>query len=171
MAQDYRCELLWLPYRTLQKAIPAVHADETKGETHIRVRAVARQQTHLKYAALRGLTMNFPTQPGNTDLALAGLLAASDDPAQYAQLAFNAYWVENQNLNDATTVQSLLTASGNDPQTFDAQARLSQLQEHQLVSEERGVVDAPAYILEEQLFIGREHMPWIKEMLREASAS
>jgi 2-hydroxychromene-2-carboxylate isomerase len=165
LLEEYTFELLWRPYRSLQKAVPAKADDETKGETHIRVRAAARQQTHLKYAALRNLPMKFPADPGNTDLALAGLLAADKDPTTYAQLAFDAYWVENLDLSDERLVRKLLADSGHDPQTFDAAARLAELEDAQIPSEERGVVDTPAYLIEEQIFIGREHLPWIRELL------
>jgi len=165
LQQDYEFDLVLQPYRAQQKAVPAQTQDETKGETHIRVRALARQQTHLKYAELRGLPMHFPVAPGNTDLALAGLLYARQHPALYSALAFEAYWVDNSDLNDAEVVARLLRDSGHEPEAFDAEARLQALEEAQIPTEERGVVDAPAYVLNEQVFIGREHLPWIRELL------
>ncbi len=166
LLDDYSFELVWRPYRSLQKAVPAATTGETKGETHVRVRAAARQQTHLKYAALRGLAMRFPAQPGSTDMALAGLLSAQTEPAAYAQRAFAAYWEDNLDLNDEALIRDLLTASGHDPESFDAAERLTELEAMQLTSEELGVVDTPAYVIDGQVFIGREHLPWVRELLQ-----
>ncbi len=165
LLDDYVVKLVFHPYRTGQKAVPPAHADETKGETHIRVRALAQQETHLKYAALRELPMVFPETPGNTDLALAGLLCAQQHPAAYCELAFQAYWVEGDDLNDPVAVARLLTDSGHDAAKFDFETRLQELEDLQIPSEERGVVDTPCYLIDEQVFIGREHLPWIQSLL------
>ena len=126
LAAQFSLELQWHPYRTQQKPVPMAGEHETKGETHIRVRAIARQQTHLKYASLRGLAMHFPEQPGNTDLALAALAFAQEKqqtkegPSAFARGAFRAYWVDNSDLNDPSLVQQLLQASGYTAEDFDA---------------------------------------------------
>lgn len=159
-------ELVWHPYRALQKGVPPAAEDETKGETHVRVRAAARRQTHLKYAELRGLPMRFPAQPGVTDMALAGLLYAQAAPAAYAQRAFAAYWVDNLDLNDEALVRDLLADSGHDPRGFDGAAGVAELEAMQVSSEELGVVDTPAYAIDGQIFIGREHLPWLRELLQ-----
>ena len=110
--------------------------------------------------------MRFPTQPGSTDMALAGLLSAQTEPAAYAQRAFAAYWEDNRDLNDEALIRDLLAASGHDPESFDAAARLTELEAMQLASEELGVVDTPAYVIDGQVFIGREHLPWVRELLQ-----
>ena len=165
LQQQLNLTLLWHPYQTRQSAIPAPLAQETPAQSHIRVRAEARQRVHLKYAALRGIGMHFPTQPGNCDLALAAMYVATNNPALYCRLAFEAYWVHQQDLSELTLIENLLRTSGHDPQTFNAGDRLAQLYAAQTPTEERGVVDAPAYIFADQVFIGREHLPWLRELL------
>ena len=44
--------------------------------------------------------------------------------------------------------------------------RLTELEAMQLTSEELGVVDTPAYVIDGQVFIGREHLPWVRELLQ-----
>ena len=39
----------------------------------------------------------------------------------------------------------------------------------QAKSEEAGIVGTPAYVIEEQIFVGREHLPWIEEIARAAA--
>lgn len=165
LRREHDFDLVFRPYRTQQKAVPVENDQETKGETHIRVRAQTRQLTHLKYAALCGLPMRFPATPGSTDLALAALFYAHQDPAAYSALAFHAYWVDNLDLNNPTLVNQLLEKSGHDPHGFDGQAHLQALEDAQIPTEESGVVDTPAYVVEGQVFIGREHLPWIRELL------
>ena len=79
--------------------------------------------------------------------------------------AYQAYWADQLDLNDATVIANLLEESGYDAAEFNG-SYLEKLDEHQLASEDRGVIDTPAYVIEEQVFIGREHLPWLREILR-----
>jgi 2-hydroxychromene-2-carboxylate isomerase len=162
---EFEAEPRWLPYRTNQHPLPTARADETKGETHIRVRERARRDMHEKYATIQGIPLNFRDDPGQTDIALAALLHVSGDPTAFIAAAFRAYWVENLDLNDATVVTGLLNQNGYDVSGFDQHALLDELDSQQISAEELGVVDAPAFVLGGQVFIGREHMPWLRELL------
>ncbi len=104
----------YLPFRSPQWPIPEQKSEETKGETHRRVRALARRDMHLKYAALQGTEMNFREEPGETDMALAALLYAQPSPEAFMQTALAAYWAGPQNLNDASVVEALLNSAGYD---------------------------------------------------------
>lgn len=158
----------WLPYNTMQQRIPPKREDENKGERHRRVRALARQNTHLLYADIQGVPMSFSEIPGNTDLALAALLFVQEDPLRFIHAAFAAYWAQQRDLNNAQVVAELLQAQGYEADKFDAERALQNLKEHQSQTEEQGVVDAPAYVLHEQMFIGREHLPWVEELLTQS---
>jgi 2-hydroxychromene-2-carboxylate isomerase len=120
---------------------------------------------HEKYATIQGIPLNFRDDPGQTDIALAALLHVSGDPTAFIAAAFRAYWVENLDLNDATVVTGLLNQNGYDVSGFDQHALLDELDSQQISAEELGVVDAPAFVLGGQVFIGREHMPWLRELL------
>ncbi|MEO0981392.1 MAG: DsbA family protein [Pseudomonadota bacterium] len=155
----------WRPFRTQQRPIPEAKPDETRGETHRRVRAIQRRETHLKYAALRGLEMRFRNEAGDTDPALAVLLTDLVDPPAYIDAAFRAYWVDGVDLGDADTVADVMARSGHDPDRINWAAAAETLDAAQTEAEEAGVVDAPGYRIADQLFIGREHLPWISELL------
>jgi len=152
-------DVTWLPFNTAQQSVPLASDDETKGDTHRRVRALSRQQTHLMYADLAGTDMHFRETPGSTELALAALLNTIDDRLDYILRAFQAYWVEQLDLNDSSVVTDLLGASGSVPDNLDV------LRESQLKAENEGIIDTPAYTINGQLFIGREHLPWIGQEL------
>lgn len=155
----------YLPFRTREAAIPEQKSEETKGETHRRVRALARRETHLKYAALQGTSMRFREGSVETDMALATLLYVQPSPEKFIQTAFAAYWTGQQNLNDASVVEALLNSAGYDASSFDAGKYLADLDTIQQEAEDMGIIDTPAYFIDGQIFIGREHLPWIEAML------
>lgn len=150
----------YLPFRTSQFPIPEEKPEETRGETHRRVRAIARRNTYQKYAAIQGTDLKFPNEPGETDLALAALLYVQPSPDKFIKAAFSAYWSEGQDLNDRDLVHRLLSAEG-----FGADKYLGELEQIYQEAEEIGIIDAPTYVVDGQIFLGREHLPWIETLL------
>jgi len=162
---DFAITAQWRPYRTQQKPVPAEKPEESRGETHIRVREIARRNMHLKYAGIQGTAMRFPDEPGQTDLALCALMHVQHDPVPFIDAAFTAYWVEHADLANPQVLGKLLSDTGYDTASFDPQSLLVGLEKEQLEAEQLGVVDTPAYVLAGTVFIGREHLPWIRELL------
>ena len=166
LRERHQLEIAWKPYQTQARDLPDQLENESVGQRHRRVRALSQRATWLKYAALQGVPLHFPERPGVTDLALGVLarLKTEDEQLRYIQAAFEAYWVAHADLNDPTFVTKLITqvklagALNED----SARAALTASQAH---AEDLGVVDAPAYILADHLFIGREHLPWIEELI------
>lgn len=158
-------DVQWRPFKTSQHAIDEQKPNETRGETHKRVREKARRAMHMMYAGLLKVPMQFPTTPGSCDLALAALLYTQPQPLPFIQAAFTAYWVEQQDLSDNQVIGSLLDDNGYDAAAFDAQHYLAELESSQTGFIEAGIVDAPAFVIGEHIFIGREHLPWIAELL------
>ena len=159
LASKYGTDVNWLAVQTKQAPIPEAAAVEDRGTTHRRIRAIARQKMHLHYARLQSTTMNFPPMPGNTDFALAMLHALEGDRTEFVQAAFASYWVDNQDLNNAEIVSSL---AGSRQPTPDVQNSLEAISAQ---VEGAGVIDAPAFIIAGELFIGREHLPWIETLI------
>ncbi|MBT4637243.1 MAG: hypothetical protein HOC09_00335 [Deltaproteobacteria bacterium] len=155
----------WIPFRSIQEPMPPRLTEETKTETHFRIRAEARQNNHLMYAEYQKLPMTFPSEPGETDLALAALLHLQDDPGDFIQAALEAYWVKNADLNSFEVVSGILSGIGIDPSQCDFSSYLTQLEAIQKDAWDGGVVEAPAYVIGGQVFIGREHLPWIESLI------
>jgi 2-hydroxychromene-2-carboxylate isomerase len=162
----HQLKVEWLPYQTKQESVPKWHSEESTGDSHRRVRAKARRDTHLMYAKAQGVSMRFPVECGGTDLALAALTYAKESPLAFLQVGFEAYWVDNMNLNDREVVSELLKKSGNNENLWDSAKSLAQLDVCQREAEEFGIVDAPAFVVDSQIFIGREHLPLIDSMLK-----
>jgi len=160
----------WLPVQTRQRPMAPQKAEESKTESHFRVREIARRNMNLHYADVQGIPMKFHEKPGDTDLALAAMLyasAAGETPLlAFIENAFRAYWEDLRDLNDAQQVDRLLKQSGLSADEFDAGEWLTRLAETGAQALDHGAIDAPAYIIAEQLFIGREHLPWIRALLQ-----
>ncbi len=158
-------DVTWLPFRSKQDPMTKEYAEETKTERHLRVRADARRSVHLRYAEVQGVTMAFRADSGETDLALAALLTVKSDPIPFAMAAFRAYWAGGADLNELRVVANLLNDAGYGPIEFEPKQALDSLEQVQCNAAEEKVIDAPAYVLSDQVFIGREHLPWIRELM------
>ncbi len=156
-------EVDWKPFRVVERDVPKLGKEETVGESHRRVRAESQRRLAIKYAAHQGIELRFPETPGVTDLALGVLGAIDGDRLPYIQAAFEAYWEAHADLDDPAVVQSILDKSGASLaiDLEDARALLETAQDH---AEEAGIVGAPAYVISDQIFVGREHLPWIEEL-------
>lgn len=153
----------WKPFRAIEREVPKLGKQETVGESHRRVRAASQRALSVKYAAHQGIDLRFPPQPGSTDLALGVLLGIEGDPLPFIRGALNAYWEAHADLDDMAVVHALLVESGVTYTGSLADAR-SVLEAAQMQAEEAGIVGVPGYVIEEQLFVGREHLPWIEEI-------
>ena len=156
----------WHPFSTIEGNLPKAKSNETVGESHRRVRAEARRATHIKYAAHQGIDLSFPEPRGETSLALGAMTLLGEDPTAFMQAAFETYWTEHANLDDVSVVNDLLATAGYALTIEDAAAVRAAMQIAQTEAEENGIVDAPAYLIDDQLFIGREHWPWINEIIQ-----
>ncbi len=154
----------WLPFGTNEEAIPEQKAEETRGEKHRRVRAIARRETHLLYAGVQGIDMQFLDNPGETDTCLAALALLEENPLPFIRAAFESYWVHGDNLNDEEIVQALWdnTAPGLELDLPTGLGRLAQIREE---ATEDKVFLTPSYLIGDQVFLGREHLPWIRELM------
>ncbi|MEO0440835.1 MAG: DsbA family protein [Pseudomonadota bacterium] len=165
LAEKHGVPITWKPFPTFERPMPELPEKASVGETHRKVRAESRRRIFRKYAALQGLELNFPEVPQGTDLALGALELISGDRTAYVEAAFKAYWEDQADLNDPKTVTSLIAQSVAKPFAADPENCQTALVAATETAEAIGVVDAPAYWIANQLFIGREHIPWISEIL------
>ena len=175
LLQEYQIAAELLPFASQQQAVPPFKTDEDKGETHRRVRAQARQDTHLLYAQAQGLDMRFRAEPGDTNLAL-WVLANLPEPDRmaFASAAFTAYWSTDADLNSSAEVAGILQQAGLQTDLLhqapeDLGAAMAYMREQ--AQEQDRVVDTPAFALAGQVFVGREHLPWIRQLLADDQMS
>lgn len=164
LAERLNAPIHWRPYSTAERDTPDTGADRAVIESHRRVRLEAIRAEDVKYARLRGIDLSFPPEAGRCDLALGALAEIEGDRLPFVQAAFDAYWNKHANLDDDETVAKLIKSTGAGHSGDLSRSREAQLAA-QSAAEEAGVVDAPAYIIDNQLFIGRQHLPWIEEIV------
>lgn len=152
----------WRAFRTVERDVPKLGKEETIGERHRRVRAASQRALSLKYAAHQGLDLNYPDELGASDLALGALSLLEGDKLPFIKAAFEAYWDDHADLDDRETVERLLSQSGSEQ--IDLSAAHRALNDAQDAAEAVGIVGAPAYVIADQIFVGREHLPWIEEI-------
>lgn len=154
----------WLPFSTIARDMPAQGADKSVIESHHKTREASRRKLNVRYAAQRGLDLEYPNLEGSADLALGALAEIKGDKLPFIRACFAAYWQSHADLDDAGVVGELLAASGAE-HSDDLSAARAAHAAAQSEAEEAGVVDAPAYRVGNQLFIGRQHLPWIEELV------
>lgn len=165
LAERLSLKIEWRPFRVTERDVPKLGKEETVGESHRRVRAESQRRLAIKYAAHQGIDLRFPDTPGITDLALGVLAAMEQDPLPFIMASFEAYWSTHANLDDPSVVQNLMDQSGVE-RGADVDTLRMTLETAQEQAEEAGIVGAPAYVVADQIFIGREHLPWIEELAR-----
>ena len=168
LADRYAVPIDWRAYSTSERDIPDSGADAAVIESHRLVREQSRRAVDELYANARGIELNHPPMPGSCDLALGALALIRSDRLPFIRAAFDAYWHGHADLNAAETVQSLIEQSGAECSSDLAQAARA-FEEAQTAAEAAGVVEAPAILVEGQLFIGRQHLPWVEELLKGAA--
>ncbi len=165
-ASHYAVEIDYLPFRSAHQAVPPLPDAPNKGETHRHVRALSRRRLQLKYANIQGRIMQFRDTDTDTDLALAALLYIKDDhPEAYIEAAFQTYWQSADDLNDEVIIRQLLSQHHYNAAGFDAALWRAKLDECMSQSIEDGIFETPSYLIGEHLFLGREHLPWVAELL------
>ncbi|NRD89467.1 hypothetical protein C8024_08430 [Sphingopyxis sp. BSNA05] len=167
LAQDTGVPVDWRPFAVRPFVIPEEQADETVGERHRRVRAIARRDTHLHYAAVQGREMHFAQAPAGSGAALAALAGLDGDPVPFLRAAFDAYWTDQADLDDEAVVAGLL--SDVNLALPDMQSARETLDSIRAEAEESGIFESPSYVIADQLFVGREHLPWIGSLIKAAT--
>ena len=166
LVERHGIALAWKPFRTAEREVPTITDNTLVAQMHRSVRAASRCAIHQKYAAYQGINLQFPESTGNTDLALGALALISGDPLPFIKAAFSAYWSDHADLNDSTVLATLVSTTVAENFVLNEKKCSDALESSQFETDQLGIVDAPAFIIQDQLFIGREHLPWIDEILR-----
>ena len=165
LLQEENIEARFRPFRVRERDVPQIAEHENVGDTHRQVRAQSRRKVFLHYAEVQGIEMNFPAERSPADLALGVLALINGSQIAFVEACFVAYWRDNADLDDATIVAKLIADAGVTlgDDLSKAHAALEMALD---AAEEVGAVDTPGYLVKEQMFVGREHLPWIRQLLQ-----
>ena len=160
----------WKPFLTKNKEIPLAKEIETKGETHIRIREEHKKFVNLKYSKILNIPMIYPKKNIQTDLALAVTSLFKKETEAYMTLAFDCYWRENLNLNNQEVLENILAKTSLDINLLEnPNSLIDTLKDDSAIAKDQGVISTPTYQIGEELFLGREHLPWIQRILEDQS--
>lgn len=163
LARDLDLDVDWLPVVTAPRR-PAPGGDD-RGSRHKRHRVSYRQRDLTRYAEAAGLTLRDPERSPDSSLVGAAMLAAKAHSARtldaFLDIAFERYWKTELDIEDQDAVAATLREAGaaDLPEASDAFAAL---QESLAAG---GLFDAPAYLVDEEVFFGRAHLPMIRWIL------
>jgi 2-hydroxychromene-2-carboxylate isomerase len=172
-ARELAIDVDWLPFAGEPLRAPSVPGpDDDRGIRHRRHRAQMIAREIAVYGQAQGLTLREPYRRGASRAAqLAWLWVRARAPGSlpsFLEELFRRYWALELDANDPGDAVDLLRALDLYSPAFDAWAGDAGAREAERVSKalrEAGVQLTPAYLLEGELFVGRQHLPMIRWIL------
>ena len=181
LAEDCGVRLDWLPYvLDIPSFLGSARLDE-QGRV-IEENRNAHQWRRVKYSYMdcrrqarkQGLVIRGPQKIWDSRLAAAGLLYAKGHGDEvlrrYNQLTFERFWKRELDIEDPAVIAGVLAEAkgGADAGGFAAFAADAGLQEVERISrkaEAAGIFGVPTFVVDGEVFWGREHLPDIRDML------
>jgi len=179
LERDFPVRLDWFPYvLDIPSFLGSARLDES-GRV-IEENRNAHQWRRAKYSYMdcrrqarkRCLVVRGTQKIWDTALASCALLFAKrqGDPVlrRYLDLAFERFWMRELDIEDPAVITAVLAEAGADTNRFAAYAAGEGPREVTRIcreAEEKGVFGVPSFIIDGELFWGREHLPDIREML------
>jgi len=179
LESDFPVQIDWLPYVL---DIPAYlgSARIDAGGRVIEESRNAHQWRRVRYSYMdcrrqarkRGLIVRGTQKIWDSTLAARGLLYAKRQGAtvlrHYNDLVFERFWKRELDIEDPAVIEGVLAEAGADIAGFRAYADAEGRDELAQVcrdAEAIGVFGVPSFVLDGELFWGREHLPDLREML------
>jgi len=179
LERDFDVALDWLPY-TLDIADYLGSAEVGEDGSVIAENRSPHQWRRVKYsymdarryANLRGLTLRGPRKIWDSSLSAIGMLWAKTrgDVRAYNDIVYERFWQRALDIEDGSVVESVLSEAGIDTAGFAAWATGEGRKLHDRIradAEARGVFGVPTFVLDGELFWGREHLALIRLRLVE----
>ena len=161
LAEEFGVSIDWQPFSSRPRALPTQVDDETVTQTHHRVRAESEHRLRHLYASVRGYKIPSESATEDSTEALVRLNQITGDRTAFVKQAFEACWLKKQNLDDTHLLDEICLSTS---AVYDS--KKDDLEETQAIAEEAGLFDAPTFIIDGQLFMGRAHIPWMRELLQ-----
>ena len=166
LADELGVDIAFHPFPTdAPRGAPTESATESVAERHTRVRAEYHAKDFARYAKMQGLEVNRAPTAADTKLAsIACLQARRQGVAKaFVERVFRDFWAGRLDIEDGAAVAEVLAEVGDG--TFDAESLEAEYDAERQALAERGVHAVPAYLVADQLFIGRQHLPMIRWLL------
>lgn len=178
LERDFALRAEWLPYVL---DIPSFlgSARVNPDGTVLEESRNAHQWRRVRYSYMdcrrearkRGLLIRGPQKIWDSTLAAAGMLCAKregDDVfRRYNDAVFERFWKRELDIEDVGVIAAVLNEAGADGDAFPVQARKGREEVAAIsrAAEAAGVFGVPSFVVNGELFWGREHLPDIRAML------
>jgi 2-hydroxychromene-2-carboxylate isomerase len=170
-AKELGITIDWRPFVVApSKFVPG--PEEDRSTRHRRIRSDYLERDVFRYAADRGLPMNRLRERQDSTLAAIGLLWVKwQAPVQaqaFVERIFSDYWAGRLDIEDELSIRGVLAESGVSLSGFESFATSDgriELDRIQTELRERGVFDVPTYVLGDEIFFGRQHLPLLRARL------
>jgi 2-hydroxychromene-2-carboxylate isomerase len=179
LEDEFEVRIDWLPYTLdIPSYLGSAHVDE-----HGKVIASARnahQWRRVRYSYMdcrrqarkRGLTILGPRKIWDSSLAAIGMLWATRQSAAifraYHDRVFERFWRRELDIEDPAVIALVLVEAGADTTGFADYLAGEGRREHDMIrdtAEAAGIFGVPSFLIDGELFWGREHLPDLREML------
>jgi 2-hydroxychromene-2-carboxylate isomerase len=179
LAEQLGCSIKWRPFLVAPWKNHGIAAGANdRGARHRRIRADYIEADVIRYAGDRGLPIRGLDRQTDSSLAAIGLLWIRQGPEPitraYVQRVFERYWREELDIQDEGELCALLAEIGARSDGFTAFARgegRTELERAQSESINAGIFEVPTYLLNGDMYVGRQHLPLIGALLLGAGKS
>ena len=177
--EDYDVELRWLHYTLdIPSFLGSGRVDEEgkvveSDRTERQWRGIRYAYADVRrYANLRGLTVRGPRKIWDSSLAAIGMLWAQRQQhfRQYNDLVYERFWKRELDVEDPEVLASVLAEVGAETAGFLDFLAGEGRREHDEIrarAEERGVWGVPTFVVDDEVFFGREHVSMVRLRLHE----
>jgi 2-hydroxychromene-2-carboxylate isomerase len=170
LAEEGIVDVDWLPLRVPALRPPSEPApDDDRGIRHRRHRARAIAREIEVYGRAQGLVLrDLYRDPDTRAFELAWLFVRERDPARLPPFlleGFRAYWALELDPSDAEAVRAIASRVGVDLDDLDRWWEADGAALADRVAEslrERGLFGVPGYWIDDEYFLGRQHLPMIR---------
>ena len=179
LERDFAVRLDWLPY-DLDLADFMGSARVDAGGRILEEQRTAHQWRRVRYSYMdcrrqarkRGLVIRGTQKIWDSTIALCGMLFAKRHGdavlRRYHDIVFERFWKRELDIEDPDVIAEVLAKTGSDTAGFPAYLSKPGREELERIckaAEAIGVFGVPTFVLDGELFWGREHLPEIREML------
>jgi 2-hydroxychromene-2-carboxylate isomerase len=183
MADETGAALDWLPY-TLDIPNYRGSAEVDDQGRIISENRTPHQWRQVRYAYMdcrreankRGLTLRGTQKIWDSSIAHIGLLWAKRQGdgrlRGYTDRTFERFWRRELNIEDPAVVEGVLAEAGADVAGFADFLAGPGRAEHDAIrqaAEDFGIFGVPSFVVDGELFWGKEHLPAIRDRLRQTS--
>jgi 2-hydroxychromene-2-carboxylate isomerase len=179
LERDFEVQVDWLPYvLDIPSFLGSARVDENG-------RVVEEQRTPHQWRRVRysymdcrrqarkqGLVIRGPQKIWDSSLAASGMLYAKRQGnavlGRYHDLIFERFWKRELDIEDPDVICAVLKEAGADTAGFSAYLAGKGREELERIcraAEAKGVFGVPSFVVDGELFWGREHLPDIRAML------